>query len=254
MELVAGLPESLGFREGKSSVHTSRTMMLAELSLAIAAVERDARADAYPSAIVDNNILGKPTHTTRVRTAKRLAELYGLDPTCTLFRLLRHFWAKEEAGRPILAFLVAAARDPLLRDATPFVVALPTGSDLCATQIGDHLARKFPGRFRPTTLHSVAQNLASTWTQAGFLIGKVKKRRDRPVVTPAVAAFAILLGYLCGLRGRPLLGSNWTRLLDRSLAEVEDLAIEASQQGWLNYKAAGEVVEITFPGLLTKSA
>jgi hypothetical protein len=27
------LPESLGFREGTSSVHTSRTMMLAELSL-----------------------------------------------------------------------------------------------------------------------------------------------------------------------------------------------------------------------------
>jgi hypothetical protein len=47
------------------------------------------------------------------------------------------------------------------------------------------------------------------------------------------------------------LASIWTRLLDRSPVELTDLVIEASRQGWLNYKAAGNVVEITFPGLLT---
>src|SRR5437773_1250690 len=69
-------------------------------------------------------------------------------------------------------------------------------------------------------------------------------------VTPVVAAFAVLLGYLCGVRGKRLLDSTWTRLLDRSPADLTDLVIEASRQGWLNYKAAGSVVEITFPGLL----
>jgi hypothetical protein len=29
------------------------------------------------------------------------------------------------------------------------------------------------------------------------------------------------------------------------------LAAEASKQGWLRLKAAGSVVEVTFPGLLT---
>jgi len=33
--------------------------------------------------------------------------------------------------------------------------------------------------------------------------------------------------------------------------EIADLATEASKQGWMNYKAAGSVVEITFPGLLS---
>ena len=33
-------------------------------------------------------------------------------------------------------------------------------------------------------------------------------------------------------------------------AKGADLVIEAFRQGWLNYKAAGSVVEITFPGLL----
>jgi len=245
------LPESLGFREGTTSAHTSRTMMLGDLSLVLSIVERTAKSDAYQATIVDENILGKSTHTTRLRTAKRLAELYGLDPTCVLFRLLRHFWDKEEDGRPMLAFLVAATRDPLLRDATPFIVAQPMAADVNANQIGEHLAQKFPGRYRPTTLHSVSQNLASSWTQAGYLAGKVRKRRDRPIVTPAVAAFAVLLGYLCGLRGKLLLESPWTRLLDRPVSEVAGLAIEASKQGWLNYKAAGQIVEITFPGLLS---
>src|SRR5438445_682250 len=41
-----------------------------------------------------------------------------------------------------------------------------------------------------------------------------------------------------------------TRLLDRTNAEVADLVVEASRQGWLIYKSAGAVVEVTFPGLL----
>jgi hypothetical protein len=150
----------------------------------------------------------------------------------------------------MLAFLAAAARDPLLRETTPFILAVPIGADVDATMIGGYLNEKYPSRFRPTTLHSTAQNLASSWTQAGFISGKVNKRRAKPTVTPVVAAFAVLLGYLCGLRGKLLLDSTWTRLLDRSPADLAALVIEASRHGWLTYKAAGSVVEITFPGLL----
>ncbi len=150
----------------------------------------------------------------------------------------------------MIAFVAACARDPLLREATPFNLGLTPGSDVNAVQIGAFLDEKYPGRFRPTTRHSTAQNLASSWTQAGFLAGKVKKTRTKPRVTPVVAAFAVVLGFLCGLRGKPLLDTTWTRLLDRSPAEIADLVIEASRQGWLNYKGAGSVVEITFPGLL----
>jgi hypothetical protein len=69
-------------------------------------------------------------------------------------------------------------------------------------------------------------------------------------VTPVVTSFALVLSYLTGLRGKLLLESLWTRLLDRTPAEVKELATEASKQGWLRLKAAGSVVEITFPGLL----
>ena len=241
---------ALGFRNGATSVHTSRTMMLEELSLVLDRVPATDRADAYVEAIVEDNALGKPTQTTRKRTAKRLGELYGLDPACTLFRLMRHFWPTDPAARPMLAFLAAAARDPVVREVTPFVVAVPVGTAVTTEQVAKHLEEKNPKRFKPTTLLSTAQNIASSWTQAGYLTGKFRKSRSRPVVTPVVATFGLLLGYLSGLKGKMLLDSIWTRMLDRTPSEVADLAVEASCQGWINYKAAGSVVEITFPGLL----
>jgi len=205
---AVSLPASLGFRGGTTSVHTSRTMMLDELSLVLASVAPNAAAEAYNSAIVAENVLGKRTQTTRQRSAKRLTELYALDPACTVFRLLRHFWPADRTGQPLLAFLAAATRDPLLREATPFVLSVPPKAAVNATQIGEHMNQKYPARFRPTTLHSTAQNLASSWTQAGFLVGKIKKSRSRPVVTSVVAAFACVLGYLWGSRGRLSLDST----------------------------------------------
>src|SRR5262249_42684115 len=53
-------PDGLGFRDGAASVHTSRTLMLAELSLVLQEVGADAPAAAYGSAIVEENVLGKP--------------------------------------------------------------------------------------------------------------------------------------------------------------------------------------------------
>lgn len=243
-------PESLGFRNGKTSVHTSRTMMLEELTLLLGKVGQDAARDAYQAAVTDDNALGKPTRTTRQLTAKRLTELYALDPATTLFRLLRHFWATDPAARPVLAFLTAAARDPLLREASSFLRGVAAGEPVAPDQIAGHLSEAYPSRFKASTATATAQRLASSWAQAGFLQGKVKKKRSRAAVTPAAAAFAVLLGYLCGLRGKRLLDSPWTRLLDRTPGEVTELVVEASRQGWLTHKAAGAVVEITFPGLL----
>jgi hypothetical protein len=222
-------------------------MMLAELSLALDLDSQDQSKDAYRTAILDQNILGKPTRATRLRTAKRLSELYALDPACPLFRLLRYYWGADQGGRPMLAFLTAAARDPLLREMTPFVLHFPIGASVEAEQVAKQLGENYPGRFQATTQRSVAQNLASSWTQAGYLKGKVRKKRTLPRLTPVVLTFALSLGFLCGLRGKMLLHSTWTDLLDCSPSELQDLAFQTSSQGWLNYKAAGDVVEITLP-------
>jgi hypothetical protein len=226
-------------------------MMLDELSLLLEKVVSHATVSNYLAAIVEDNALGKPTQTTRQRTAKRLTELYALDPSCTVFRLLRHYWSSDPASRPMLAFLAAAARDPLLRETTPFIQSVTLEQTVTPNQIVEHLNEKFPGRFQASTALATAQRLASSWSQAGYVCGKVTKRRSKPHVTPTVAAFALALGFLCGLRGRLLFDSTWARLLDRSPAELNGLIVEASRQGWLTYKAVGSVAEVTFPGLLT---
>ncbi len=245
------LPESIGFREGTMSVHTSRTMMLSDLSIVLDLVPEMARVDDYSNAIIGRNILGKPTQTTRRRTARRLIELYALDRSRPIFRVLRKFWTVDTAGRPMLAYLTAAARDPILRGLTEFIIANPNGEVVSPARIADQLAESHPRRFQTSTGLATAQRLASSWTQAGFLSGKTNKRRTRPIVTPTVATFALVLGHLSGRRGKLILDTPWTRMLDRTRPELDALIVEASRQGWLNSKSSGSVVDITFPGLLT---
>ncbi len=102
---AARFPESLGFRTGSMSVHTRRAMMLEELGLVLDRVPQIARKGEYELAIVEQNVLGKPTRSTRQRTAQRLSDLYALDPACSVFRLLRIYLSVDPAGRPMLAFL-----------------------------------------------------------------------------------------------------------------------------------------------------
>ncbi len=102
---AARFPGSLGFRTGSMSVHTSRTMMLEELGLVLDRVPQIARKGDDELAIVEQNVLGKPTRTTRERTAQRLSERYALDSACSVFRLLRIYWSVDPPGRPMLAFL-----------------------------------------------------------------------------------------------------------------------------------------------------
>lgn len=245
------LPEANGFRCGTVSTHTSRTMMFDELSAVLDRVSASEPAARYVDAIVTENALGKKTQTTRKRTAQRLSELYALDPQCPLFRHLRRFWAADPGSRPVLACLTAAARDPLLREATPFVLSIPHGEPVTPALIANHLAVQYPGRFGPKTLLATAQRLASSWGQAGYLRGKVKKTRSRLAATPAAAAYAVLLGYLSGTRGRALLDTQWIALLDRTPSEARELVAEAGRSGWVSYRAGGGVVEVSFPGVVT---
>jgi hypothetical protein len=256
---VSGSPGTLGklgtefgFKTGVSGAHTARTMMLADLSTLLAAVKnKDAKRDDFNRLIVEANVLGKRTTSNRWLTARHLADLYALDPGVTVFRLLRCFWDADTPGRPMLALTCAQARDALLRLSAKMVLATKPGETLTTDDFVNFFNRELPGRFSESMTRSLAQNVAASWAQAGFFKGKVNKVRTRPVVTPAVAAYALALGYLCGLHGQLLLESDWARLLDVQRDQVIRLAQEASKRGWLDFKGAGNVFEINFRQLLT---
>src|SRR5688572_26634065 len=145
----------VGFRSGNKGTHTSRTMMLAELSAVLDATEPSANRDDYTNAIIEANCLGKPTTATRRLSNQRLGELYALDPTVPIFRILRRLWAVDESGRPLLALLEALARDPLLRATAPAILSLTPGSELRRDPMREALRTRVGERLNDSTLNKV---------------------------------------------------------------------------------------------------
>ena len=119
-----------GFRWGQKGTHTSRTIMLDELRAVLAHCQPGATRDDYLSAINEDNCLGKRTAATRKLSSQRLSELYALDPEVPLFKVMRRFWHADKDGRPVLALLLALARDPLLRISAPPVLRMRPGEEL----------------------------------------------------------------------------------------------------------------------------
>jgi hypothetical protein len=240
-----------GMRAGDKGTHTSRTIMLAELTDLLKVVPANAEAREYQQAIVQENLLGKKTLATRRLTAQRLSELYGLDPAIPCFRVLRQLWPHDHAGRPMIAFLTAFSRDPLLRATVNTALGAAQGSPVPTSSLDAELASKLGERLNAEVRHKVARNAASSWTQAGYLKGRTNKVRSSPVLTPSVVALALLMGYASGIRGGMLFSTEWIRLLDTSPSQISTYATLAARQSLIDYKHLGEVVELRFPALLT---
>ena len=242
-----------GFKHEGTGVHTSRTMMYEELHLLLDTVNNpSAQIEEYIEAIVEDNCLGKRSVRNRKITATRLKELYGLNDSIALFRVLHFFWSRDELGRPLIALLCALTRDQLLYKTIPFILKYKEGETITRVELEGFIDEIMPDNYSSSTLKSIAQNINSTWTKSGHLQGRAKKIRTKAAATPGSVAYALLLSYLTGARGEYLFNTQFTRVLDCSYSELLDLAEEASRRGWIVLKRIGEVIEVQFPSLLTK--
>ena len=233
-----------GFRFGDKGTHTSRTMMLTELTAVFAVTGPNASRTRYSDAIVAENCLGKTTSATRRLTNQRLGELYGLDPAIPLFRVLRRVWDLDPPGRPLAALLCAVARDPLLAVTASAVLLLSPGEEFQRDNMRTALRDAVGPRLNDAILDKVVRNAASSWTQSGHLDGRTFKRR-RPVrATPATLAYALYLAHAVGFRGAELLSSGWCRLLDCDAASAQTLALEAKRLGLIDLRISADVVAI----------
>lgn len=244
--------EKVGFRFGQKGTHTSRTIMLEELTTLLRAAGPTATRPKYRALIIHDNSLGKRTAATRRLTDQRLSELYALDSSVLLFRVMRELWYADERGRPLLALLLALARDPLLRLTAPPLLRLRLGEELGRQALTDALNRGTGSRFNEAVLDKIVRNAASSWTQSGHLDGRSRKSRRAVRPTPAVVTFALLLGYALGGRGAILFETLWSKVLDLSADELTFLAMEAKRRDYLDLKMSGGVVEVSLPRLLTE--
>src|SRR5690242_5965041 len=72
---ISGNPkqlESFGFKLTEGGAHISRTMMLKEITRLLAFARATDRIEDYSQAIIEKNVLGKATESTRQKTFRHL--------------------------------------------------------------------------------------------------------------------------------------------------------------------------------------
>jgi hypothetical protein len=232
--------------------NTSHTIVAGSLGALLEAVPADAPPTAYEHAAREANVLGKDTEGARRRTYRYLRELYLLRPDSLLFRALRDLWPVDPAARPLLAGLCALARDAVFRASSTAITDSSPGDALGSANLALVVGERFPTSYGATTLAKIGRNTFSSWEQTGHLAdgGRSTKVRTRAACRPADVAYALLLGHIEGVRGRALFDTLWARVLDRPESQLMDLATSASQQGMLELRQAGGVVEVGFRELL----
>jgi hypothetical protein len=154
--------------------------MLADLTALLSAAPKTAKREEFNRLIVEENVLGKRTTSNRWLTARHLADLYGIDPTVTVFRLLRMFWTTDAPARPMLALLCALARDALLRSSAPLVLGTKPGESLTSGDLINHFESESPGRFSESMIRSLSQ----TWPRPGRRQGSSGARSTKSASGP----------------------------------------------------------------------
>lgn len=238
-------------RPATARTSTSQTIGLPLLAALLRSELGTPTALGYCTAVLDENVLGRPTVEGRRRTYRQLRELYGLDPDRPEFRALLTLVRTAPDELPLLAGLLAFTADPVLRASFKAVRAAPPGTVVSAADLGAAVANTFT-TYSPSTLGKIGRNTASSWTQTGHLVGRTAKRRALIDPGPAAVAMAVLLGHLDGRRGIGVFDTPWTTLLDRSPAQVRELAQRSSRLGYLTVRDGGGVVEIDVSTLLAQ--
>ena len=240
----------LGLKTTAGGAHASRTIMLAELGLLLDACPEDAVQADYRQAVVDLNCLAKRSISTRALTWGHLVDLYGVSPELLVFRAMRWFWGRDAEGRPLIALSAALARDGLLSSIAPHVWATPLGSTVPRESVEAFMVAKFPDRFSPASLKSIAQNINASLTQAGHLSGRVRKVRQQAKPTAGSVAYALLLGHASGARGPELFQTRFMKAQDAPTGVCIGLAEDAARKGWIEFKRVADVMEVAFPRLI----
>lgn len=242
-----GRLEKLGIKFTPGGAHISRTMMLGELETLLASVPGGSVAADYREAVVERNVLGKTTDSTRQKSLRHLRELYGLEESMPVFAALRRLTAIDAASLPLLAIQVAWSRDTLLRATSSAVLDAREGDLVEPAGLAAEVVAEFPGHYSELNRNKIARNAASSWTQSGHLVGRTKKTRHLVAASPAAVALALFLGNAAGFHGASVFGNPWCRLLDLPPGRARSMGLEAHRAGLLNLRAIGDVVEMSFP-------
>jgi hypothetical protein len=213
----------------------------------LVSVPQNSGAAEYRDAILQRNVLGKTTDSTRQKSLRHLRELYALDEGIPIFGFLRTLHAIDPASESLLAVQVAWARDPLFRATTPPVIDATKGELVETASLAQALESTFPSQYSELNRDKIARNAASSWTQSGHLAGRAHKTRQLIQPTVVAVAMALFLGQVACYHGAAVFSNPWCRLLDLDPDRAKAMGFEAHRAGLLNLRAVGEVIDLSFP-------
>jgi hypothetical protein len=224
-------------------------MMFTELEKVMAYSLED---DNFLESLV-HNVTGKKSTSGVEKTGIYLKRLYGFDLNYPPFVAFKYFWKIAEPNeRALLALIYAVNQDDLLAESVPVLQSVKPG-DKAAIEFFEEVIEKYhPNQYSANTLKSMAQNIASSWKQAGLIKGKVKNIRTQPDISHRVACFAFLLAYLNGDRGDYIWGNIGVNALCLTESNLRALAIDCAKKDIMQYQYAGSVTAINFTNLLNK--
>lgn len=244
--------EEIASADVRQSAITSQSIGVRELEIVMDAVPLGSEQPTYEKAIVDDNVLGLKTHTSREWRFQTLRRLYQLTPSSMLFRAMSDLWPGDADAHPLLACLCAMARDTVFRSTADLVLGLSVGDKVHQSDFIEPIEKQFPGAYQDSTIATIAKKAYASWGQTGHLSEPQEgtRVRARPVCKPENVAYALMLGHLEGHRGEALFDTLWARVLDHPRSHLYDLAFVASQHRMLEFRNAGGVVEVGFSELL----
>jgi hypothetical protein len=242
--------EGMAADSRSGGAHTSRTIMVKDLARLLSACSLEASQAEYANAVLVENVLAKQSYTTRHRTLRYLRELYGLDAGSITFRALRDLWGADPESLPLLAMQSALTRDQVLRATSRPIFSAQVGAAVDSRMLADAVSATYPGTYRDSVLAKIGRNTASSWTQSGHLTGRSRKIRSRAQSSPATVAYGLMLGYLADARGEGLVATVWGQTLDSPIHEIYEKAAVANKRGWMEFRRAGDVIDVGFRWLL----
>jgi len=230
------------------TVHTSRTIMSSEILDLINYGGQD-----YNQSMLDN-VFNKKTESSKTKTIRYIKQLYSFDSINERFLLFEDFCTRHKDYITQFAFLYSTSVDYLLSESIDMVMKHYINSPVTIESFEENIQKFHKDRFTPKTLRSVAQNIASSWKQAGYIVGRRKNTRVKNEPTYHTTAFAFAMAYLDGFRGEFMFDHPSVKALDAGKEKIIVLLKTASDYDLLDFSKAGASVVISFDKYLDKFA
>lgn len=219
--------------------------MYKEISLILENTPLHCPVEEVKRLVYDENILHKSSIAGRRASFYHLKLLYTLDNQNPLFSAFRFFWTIAPEERPVLALESALARDFILRNSAQKILPLGVGDGIAKDEMLEYITQEYGLQFSPKVVNAMSTRLLTSWAQSGHLSGKVKRIRTRAIAGPASLAYALFLGQLSGVQGTSLFETVFVEALDATETEIRQYLYAAMKKGWLLYRNAGGIIELT---------